>query len=188
MTRPPRSLRHRLQHWLPSPESLRDHPRLGPWLKPVADPRLWVLQRRRVALGAAFGAFFCVIPLPMQMPLAALGAIVFRANLPAAIAATLLSNPVTMVAILTAAWEVGSLVLRDFSGTVPFDPRSLAPGSLWPPGEWLHALNGIAGALLVGLPVIGAALAAATYAVVMIGWRWAVVHHWRTRRLPDRIG
>jgi hypothetical protein len=46
-------------------------------------------------------------------------------------------------------------------------------------------LNGIAGALLVGLPVIGAALGAATYAVVMVGWRWVVVRHWRTRHLPD---
>jgi uncharacterized protein (DUF2062 family) len=183
MTQTHRSVRRRLQQWLPTPESLRDHPRVGHWLRPLSDPRLWALQRRTVALGAALGAFFCVIPLPVQMPLAALAAILLRANLPAAIGATLISNPVTMVAILTGAWKIGSLMLGEVPAKMPFDPARLAFGSPWVPSAWIPALNGIAGALLLGLPVIGAALGAATYLLVMLGWRWAALHRWRTRRI-----
>jgi uncharacterized protein (DUF2062 family) len=84
---------------LPKPDTLRDHPRFGHWLRRVSDPRLRALRRRTVALGAALGAVFCVIPLPVQIPMAVLAAILFRANLPAAVAATLLSNPVTNSAI-----------------------------------------------------------------------------------------
>jgi len=157
-----RSLRRRLQNWLPSPESLHGHPWLGRWLRPLVNPRLWALRRRTVALGAAIGATFCVIPLPVQIPLAVLGAILSRANLPAAVAATLISNPITMVAILTAAWEVGSFALDDGTGGLSFDPEWFAPSHLLTPQAWLDALGAIAGPLVLGLPVIGVALGTVT--------------------------
>lgn len=179
MTPRHRSLRHRLQRWLPSPESLRAHPRLGRWLGPLADPRLWTLSRRRVARGAAAGALFCVIPLPVQVPLAIAGAIALRANLPAAVAATLISNPVTMVAILAGAWRVGTLVLGEVSGAPPFDPHRFDFANLVSVQGWVDAFDGVAEPVAVGLPFVGAALAVATYAIVMVGWRLAVVHHRR---------
>jgi hypothetical protein len=174
-----RSLRSRLQHWLPSPASLRDHPRLGRWLAPFADPRLWTLSRRRVARGAAIGALFCVIPLPVQVPLAIVGAILLRANLPAAVAATLISNPLTMVVILTAAWKIGTLVIDEVAGAPPFDPHRFDVGNLVTVQGWLEAFNGVAEPVAVGLPFVGATLAVLVYAVVMVGWRLAVLHHRR---------
>lgn len=179
MTRRHRSLRHRLQHWLPSPDSLRNHPRLGRWVAPFADPRLWTLSRRRVARGAAIGAFFCVIPLPVQVPLAIVGAILTRANLPAAVAATLISNPLTMVAILTAAWKIGTLVIDEVASAPPFDPHRFDFSNLVTVQGWLDAFDGVWVPVAAGLPFVGAALAATVYGIVMIGWRLAVVHHRR---------
>lgn len=179
MTRRHRSLRHRLQHWLPSPASLRGHPGLGRWLEPLADPRLWTLSRRRVARGAAIGALFCVIPLPVQVPLAVVGAILLRANLPAAVAATLISNPITMVAILTAAWKVGSLVIGEVVNSPAFDPHRFDFANLLSVQGWLDAFNGVAEPVAVGLPFVGGALALVVYVGVMTGWRLAVLHHRR---------
>jgi len=168
---------------LPTPEFLSRTRGLG-WLGGYLRERpwLWVAHRRRVALGAAVGLAVGVIPLPTQMVLAALAAIAVRANVAAAIAATWLTNPLTLVPIWGLAIFLGRQVLG-IHGPISA-PRELAldwsePGSWWPAvAQWFAELGT---PLLVGLPLAGVVLGAALYLIIYFAW-WAVILRERKKR------
>ena len=63
------------------------------------QPNLWHFNRRTLAKGVAVGFFCAFIPVPFQMLLAILGALIFKTNLPLAILAVWITNPITMPAI-----------------------------------------------------------------------------------------
>ncbi|MFJ4290633.1 DUF2062 domain-containing protein [Cupriavidus sp. NPDC089707] len=62
-----------------------------------------------MALGFFFGL---LIPLA-QIPRSAAAAVALRANVPAAVASTLVTNPLTFGPIYYAAWRVGSAILGE---------------------------------------------------------------------------
>ncbi|MCH7343899.1 DUF2062 domain-containing protein [Pelomonas sp. CA6] len=169
---------------LPSPEALERTKGLA-WLGRYLRERpwLWVAHRRRVAMGVAVGLAVGVIPLPTQMVLAAAAAILLRANVAAAVAATWLTNPLTLVPIWSLAIFLGRLALGEHGPIA--SPRELAldwtdPGSWWHAlGEWLSSLGP---PLLVGLPLAGLLLGALAYVVVYLGWA-LVIRGERKRRL-----
>jgi uncharacterized protein (DUF2062 family) len=100
-----------LRRWLPTPEALRANRWLR-WLGPALHhPRLWHMSRRGIALGMAIGVFFGLLIPVAQIPLSAAAAIVLRANVPSAVASTLVTNPVTFAPVYYAAWRVGSALL-----------------------------------------------------------------------------
>ena len=65
-------MRKLFKAWMPDPTQDRDIPGLPSCLAFPRDPRLWRLRRHSVALGAGIGALASVIPLPIQIPAAAL--------------------------------------------------------------------------------------------------------------------
>ena len=76
--------------------------------------RLWVHDQRAIAGGLALGMFIAFTPtIPLQMLLAACGALYFRLNLPIALAACWVTNPVTMAPIYMTAWKVGRYILEE---------------------------------------------------------------------------
>lgn len=102
-----------IRRMLPSQSSLRARgalPGLSRWL---GDEALWRFQRRRVVLGFALGLFVAWIPLPMQMLIAAVLAVLFRLNLPVAVGAVWLTNPLTAVPMFYAAFRLGQWILTD---------------------------------------------------------------------------
>jgi len=58
----------------------------------------------------AMGAFFALLPLPIQMIAAALMAYITRVNIPAAIAGTWISNPLTFPFCVYAQYRIGCLL------------------------------------------------------------------------------
>lgn len=175
------------RRWLPRPEQLVSMKGLG-WLGRYLMPRpwLWVAHRRKVALGAAVGVAVGVIPLPTQMVLAALVALALRCNVAAAVAATWLTNPLTLVPIWGLALWLGSFFVPAASaGGAPalLALDWLAPSTWWPAiWAWIQALGP---AWLVGMPLAALALGLATYLVVYLLWT-AVVRLERARRLRAR--
>jgi uncharacterized protein len=90
------------------------HPRLRhrPWWRKLTRPLfrrcLWKPCRDSVALGMAIGLFFSMLLLmPFQMLGAAVLAMRFGANIPFAMAACWLSNPVTCVPLVLAQFRLG---------------------------------------------------------------------------------
>lgn len=92
--------------------SLRDthiHSLLG---SRAFHPKLWKSDRRSIAGGLAVGLFTAFTPtIPFHMLLAAVGAILFRVNLPLALAACWVTNPLTAVPIFVAARNLGKAML-----------------------------------------------------------------------------
>jgi uncharacterized protein (DUF2062 family) len=157
----------RFKRLLPTPEQVAASRWLR-WLGPaLLQPRLWHASRRGIALGVAIGVFFgFLIPLA-QIPFSAAAAVALRANLPTAVAATLVTNPVTMPPVYYAAFKLGSMLLgRDEPAAAPqaADERA-AIGEAEAEGAsgWQQALSklrNVGSALLLGLALmaVGSAL------------------------------
>jgi uncharacterized protein (DUF2062 family) len=89
------------------------HRRLGDRL---IDHRLWQPDREAVARGLAIGTFFSMLPVPMQMLPAAVIAILARANVPCAIGACWITNPVTAPVFLVLQIQIGFYLLGKGTG------------------------------------------------------------------------
>ncbi|MDP3537071.1 MAG: DUF2062 domain-containing protein [Azonexus sp.] len=173
---------------LPSREKLLRSPGLR-WLAPwLSHPKLWAWSRRGVALGVALGLFFgLLIPLA-QIPLSAAAAIVLRANLPAAAASTLISNPVTYGPIYYAAYRLGNWVTGESALPAEIPPSSAVEGSTGEAEDrsdrsvW-QRIKALGKPLLVGLSIMATLAGLLTYWIVDLVWRWRTMRRWRQRRL-----
>ena len=172
-----------MRRYLPDPESIRRNRWLR-WIGPALDhPRLWHFSRHGLALGVALGLFFGLLIPVAQIPLSAAAAVALRANLPAAVASTLVTNPVTFGPVYYAAWQLGSYVLgADMPAEAappPAVPAARAPGDGW----WQTVKNQIMGVgkpLLLGLALM--ACAAGVLAYFAVSWSWALRVWWTRRR------
>ncbi len=74
-------------------------------------PHVWGFDQRSIAVGLAMGLFIAFTPtIPFQILLCAIGAILLRVNLSVAVAAVMITNPVTAVPVYLAANRFGRLL------------------------------------------------------------------------------
>ncbi len=157
-----------LRH-LPRAKNIRGtwlHRRLGDRL---FAPELWQPSRRRIAAGAALGAFFALIPAPFQMLGAALLAYITRVNIPIAIAATWISNPFTFAFFIYLQYRVGCLILGHGPGDVPTH-------------EMMAIVKSAPLPFIVGVFPSAMLLAAVVYPVTLL--IWDLIHRRLARKLP----
>lgn len=184
----------RLKCLLPPPEALRNNR----WLRWIGlalhHPRLWHLNRRGVALGMALGLFFGLLVPIAKIPLAGAAAVALRANVPAAVASTLVTNPFTFGPVYYAAWRVGAAILGTPEGEqAPAPPSDGPAGPAAPPSDpdaswWSQAwqrITGVGKPLLLGLAVFATVGGLATYALVSGAWHLKVRLQ-RRKRLRQR--
>lgn len=153
------------------------------WLKPFAHlfthPTLWHLNRRSVPRALAIG-FFAAFIIPLgQFALAALIAVVMRANVPLAAAATLISNPLTFPPIYFAAYKVGILLLPNPSSGVGDVVQGLG-----------STLLDVSGPTALGLLIFAIVSAVLGHIAGSIWWRMRLVRRWRRRHpgsLADKV-
>lgn len=179
----------RLRRLLPTPESLRQSRWLR-WIGPALhQPRLWHMSRRGIALGVALGIFFGLLVPIAQIPMAAAAAVLLRANLPTAVASTLVTNPVTFGPVYYAAWRVGNTLLDGPAGDPP-PPEATddAPGAdaTWFERAW-RRITGVGKPLLLGLALFAVAGGLLSYLLVSGIWHLRVRLQ-RRRRLRRRPG
>ena len=178
-------IRRRLQRMLPTEETLRTHRSLR-WLGPLLRrPWLWQLSRRRVAAGAAIGVFFGFLFPVLQIALAAIAAVVLRANLPVAAVSTLISNPFTYVPIGVLAHKTGAALLNEPADAEAARAQAEAfveqlESREADPRTRSQQLLGIGKPLMLGLAVFAAVGGAATWFGVNVAWLALVA--WRRRR------
>lgn len=153
--------------YLPSPERLKKNRSLHFLGEVFANPNLWHINRHSLA-GAAFIGIFCgLLPIPLQMGLAAVLAVRFRCNLPLSVMLVWISNPVTYVPIFYFSYRIGAWMLgmepHSADGlTVVWFVEQLIP--LW------------AGSLVCALLAGGL-----SYGAVKIAWRLTVIRNWNLR-------
>jgi uncharacterized protein len=156
--------------WLPSRESLEKmrHLRvLGPLL---ARPGLWHLNRRSVAVGLAAGVFIgFIIPMGLQIPVAAVLAFWTRGNLAAAVLSTLVTNPFTVAPIYYLAYRLGAFLTGGTHAAWSSDLSVIAK------------LASVVGPLMLGLMVLAVVGAGLAYFGTHALWRLFATRAWQER-------
>ncbi|MEG3175034.1 DUF2062 domain-containing protein [Sphingomonas sp. RB3P16] len=174
-------------HWVRGHVPTRDRIEANRYLRPVAHrilaPSLWRFTRRSVPRGVALGLFTGVLFPFAHMPLAAVTALPFRANVPVAVATTLLHNPLTTVPLFWSAYELGHWMLR-FDRAVPGTPIRSNVEAHAGVLHWLVSQGGPS--MIVGLVMIAIVLSGVGYFAAALVWRLRMARKWRNR--AHRLG
>lgn len=172
----------RWRRFLPSRESVHQNRWLR-WLAPhLTHPRLWHFSRRGVAMGVALGVFFGLLIPIAQIPFAAGVAILMRANVPAAIGSTLVTNPVTFAPIYYGAYQIGRWVTGEARAAETTEATLNADQLLRraEAGPWAR-LSNLGKPLLVGLAIVSTSMGLLVYFGISLFWRWRVIAKRRKR-------
>lgn len=170
----------RLRAQIPDREQIHANRWLG-WLTPwLGHPRLWHWSRRGVALGVALGVFFGLLIPIAQIPLSVGAAVAMRANVPAAAASTLITNPITFGPIYFAAYRLGTWVTGDRLPAHAADPATArdihADAGVW------QRLRAMGRPLMIGLGIFATLAGFATYGLITMAWRWRTLTRRRLAR------
>lgn len=126
-----------LRKWTPHPTSLKEHKHLRFLGTALHAVHLWQMNRSTVARACAIGIFCMWIPVPFQTVLAALGAILFRANMPVSVALVFITNPLTMPPMFYFTYKIGALLLglppQKFNFELSLDWLTTGMLQIWKP-------------------------------------------------------
>lgn len=186
------------RRWIPDPREVVKHPWLQ-WLGPrLTHPRLWHINRRGIAMAVSIGLFFGLLIPVLQIPLAAMAAVLLRANIPVAVCSTLITNPVTFAPIYFFAYQLGGLILGEpVSPLPPPEPpvstelSDLTKLDIPDPGlfawlaGWWESVFDAGKPLAVGL--ITLATVAGMSAYIITSWTWRLRTAWVRRRRSRRF-
>jgi len=170
----------RLRRLIPTRQQLHDNRWLrwlGPWLH---QPALWRWSRRGVALGVALGVFFGLLIPIAQIPLSAAAAVILRANLPAAAASTLITNPATFGPIYYGAYKLGAWITGE--RTLPTPPEDIQEQVFDEDAGLIERIQALGKPLLVGLSIVSTLMGLASYLLISLIWRWRVLRRRRARQ------
>ena len=132
------------------------------------DPNLWRFNRRSVARATGIGIFCAFLPMPFEMIPAAAGSVLWRANLPIALAWVWISNPITWIPLWGPPYLLGSWLLQEPG--MDFSQLTLEVFAQHVAALWLGCI--IAGAVIGGIG----------YLVIHGLWRLKIAQMWRHRR------
>ncbi len=162
-----------IKKYTPDPQTIKEHKHLQIFGSLLHDPKLWHFNRKNISGAFAVGLFCAFVPIPFQMVLAALCAIVFRVNLPVSVALVWVSNPITMPPLFYAAYKFGAWIL----GQTPEDFDFVLSWS------WLfHQLELIWQPFLLGCFLFGIISAGVSFCVIRLLWARHIRKQWRQRR------
>ena len=140
---------------------------------------VWHLNRRSARRAVLIGAFFALLPLPMQTCLAIIACILIRANLPIVIAIVWLTNPLTIPPVFYATYRFGAFLLDIPMIEFEFEMS-------W---QWLiEQMRIVWRPLFLGSLTVGISLAALSYTAVDILWRRHTLKRWRNRQAIKKLG
>ncbi len=160
------------RRYLPSPDKIRQNRSLGFLGALLSDPNLWHINRHSLAGAAFIGIFSSLVPMPMQMVLAAALAVRFKCNLPLSIVLVWFTNPLTIVPVFYFTYRVGAWILG--MPIVPPEHVNFA---------WLieQMIPLWFGSLLCGLLFGGL-----SWAITKLIWRMIVARSWALRQNQRR--
>ena len=153
-------------------QAIRNKWYVRPFAQSVFDPRLWSLQRRSVTTGFGLGIAICFIPLPLQVPIGLVVALIARLNVPAVVGATFLVNPFTALPVYLMCYTLGTWMLG-----LPIYPFAFEPSWDWVQNE----LRLIWRPLLLGCLTCGLIAGVGSWLLLDQFWLWRVRKQYRER-------
>lgn len=161
-----------IKRYMPDHETIRRHKSLRFLGDVLHQPALWHLNRHAVAGAFFIGLMVAFVPVPFQMLLAAVLAILLRVNIPIAVALVWITNPFTMPPLFYFAYRVGRWALAA-------PPHDFHFEFSW---HWLlHGLNHVWQPFLLGCFILGLLSGVCGYFFVQLAWRLYVNYKWRRR-------
>lgn len=160
-----------LKRFIPQRHTVDQRWFLRPFRALLHDPALWAVHRRNVLRATAVGIVSAFVPIPGQTALAGLLAVYFRVNVPVALLASMVSNPVTMGPLYYGAYRLGLVVLGDRAGE---EAPALPLESSW------SQVGDVVAPLLIGCALL--AVVAVAVAWPLINWLWVSAIRRQLRR------
>lgn len=171
--------RNLLKRFIPTSASIKSNPALHFLGDLLHDPNLFHLNRHSVSVAFFWGLFVACLPIPGQMPLAAVAALYFRCNLPISCALVWITNPFTMPFFFFLTYTLGRFILQ-------IDPIVfLTPPEMtweWISTELAYLWYPLFVPLVVGGVIAGLIFGALGYFGMKIFWRWKVIREWQKRK------
>ena len=178
--------KQKLKNWLPTPEKLRENRMISLFAPFLADPRLWHLNRNALTRAVYVGVLCAFFPLPGQMPLALIGALIFRANVPMSIALTWITNPLTTIPIFWVCYLVGAILLGEPVIGIRGMGLMISDLTLWATGNGSNPfkINAIFSfkAFAWGLLVCGMMTSVILGIAFRIFWQYRIANDWQKRQ------
>lgn len=166
-------LRKKIKQYIPDVAEFRHKYKLGILGDSILEPRLWHFHRRAVSHALAIGIFIGMLPLPGHMIMAAILAVLLSANLPLAVMAVWVSNPITLAPISYIEYKVGMWLLQR-------PPGEFHISWTW---EWfMHEFTDIFVPMLLGSLFLGVILALLIFILLRLSWRYWIIKHWNKRK------
>lgn len=176
-----------LKRWLPTPDELKQNKLINRLFAPyLSDARLWHMNRNSFIRAIYIGVFVAFLPMPGQMALALLGALIFRANVPMSVALTWLTNPLTSIPVFWVAYWLGATLLGEPSISLRTVGIVLTDVTLWlvadndNPFKQNRIFSFKAFALGLFLCAIATCIICAS--LFNLFWRYNVYRSWKKRR------
>lgn len=170
------------------PRHLKNNRLLRWFSRHFLDKTVWKPTRHTFAGGLAVGLFVMSLLIPGQMPVAVVIAALLRVNIPIAIMACWITNPVTMA---PAAWweiELGSWIMRTVGlGTPPTLEWEVLKQQLHVAHNFMdyyHIFKPWAGSVYIGGVVAGGILAPIGYALSYLLWDLMLLMTHRREKAP----
>lgn len=161
------------KRFTPPREVLQNHKYLKPLGSWLNNENLWHINRYSASMAVLVGLFVAFLPIPMQMLVAACAAIYLHCNLPISVALVWVSNPVTMVPIWYACYQLGAFLLDAPVREVDLDMSVHGLGEeflkIWKP-------------LWTGCLISGVFFGSLGYWAVRVLWRVHVQWKWHKRK------
>jgi len=152
---------------------------MTPFRHLLHDHRLWTIRRRTVVPAFVLGLFIAWLPFPGHMLAAALLALLLRINIPVAVAAVWVSNPLTVGPMFYFAYRLGRMILevpeQAFSFEFSIDWVTHTFVTIWQP-------------MLLGCVLLGTVSAMLGYIVLDLFWRSSIADYKTTKRNNRRDG
>ncbi len=162
-----------LKKYLPHPDMVTKNRWSGLLGHRLKEPSLWHINRKSCSGAIALGVFCAFIPLPAQMLIAAIFAIILRYNILISVCTVWISNPITIPPIFYFSYLVGSWILGTeadhFNFELTFDWLISGFIHIWQP-------------LLLGSLLVGAVASIVSFVMVRGMWRYRIWTQLRTRR------
>jgi uncharacterized protein (DUF2062 family) len=162
-----------IKRFIPHHDTIHSHKGLRILGTLIQDPNLLHLNRRSVSGAVGVGLFLAFVPVPFQMLLAAIAAIIIRINLPITMAMVWITNPITIPPMFYFAYKVGVWILGVPHGEFHFELSwtwiTDSLGAIWQP-------------FLLGCFFVGSTAGLLGSVAIRTIWRLKVQQSWRERK------
>ncbi|PID50685.1 MAG: ATP-binding protein [Proteobacteria bacterium] len=170
--------KHLFKKLAPHPDVIRNNRFLRPLAAYIHSPWLWHFNRHNVANALAIGLFCMWLPIPTQSVVAAMLAILLRANLPLSVLAVFITNPITMPPMFYFAYRLGCALL---SVDPALNHLGMSFEAIW--NTLTHSWK----PLLLGCLILSMISSLTAYFSVHLFWRLHIIQRIKERKTRHQL-